>query len=277
MFTYTGGATIRFGVVGLEPGGATLDVFRSADGDEVQSAGDFSRTMSITFSAGGLPDSPEAADAVRTVVVTPDASYSPTGGAAHTFTVVLTNSDGDGVAGVTPCHRSDRRSQRRHVDHGGDVHRLLYVPSNNSGTSTCTYKGTRVRHHSLSTIWVDQTFARTTPANPTPGIDNNEPRDTSTATNTVTTAQAKFIDLTPVTSTVVVGNSQVLTAAVTDAGRHAFAVGVPITFTETGPAASPVAPPAREVRRRSTRRPTRRARRPPRSRRPARRRPAPTR
>jgi hypothetical protein len=232
VFTYSGGSTVTFGVVGLVPGGATIDVFRSADGDETQSLGDFSRTLNVTFTAGGLPDSPEAADAVRTVVVTPDTSYSPTGGAAHTFTAVLTNSSGDGVAGVTPSIAATAGPNAASGSTPASF-TASCTQSNNTGTSTCTYKGTKSGTDTV-TVWVDQTFARTSPANPSAGIDNNEPRDTATAVNTVAVAAAKVIDLTPATSTIVVGNNKTLTATVTD-GAGTPAVGVGITFSETGP------------------------------------------
>jgi hypothetical protein len=224
--------TITFGVVGLVPGAATIDAFRSADGDEVQSPGDFTRSMSVTFSAGGLPGSPEAADAVTTVAITPKTSYSPTGGAAHAFTVKLTNSSGDGVSGVTPSIGATAG-----VNAGTSTTAATYTASctqsDNTGTSTCSYRGTKSGSDTV-TVWVDQTRARTTPANPTAGIDNNEPRDTATAWNTVATAQAKLIDLTPATASVTSGTSKTLTATVTDASGTP-AAGVPITFSETGP------------------------------------------
>jgi hypothetical protein len=232
VFTYTGGAKVTFGVAGLVPGGATIDVFRSADGDETQSPGDFSRSLAVTFTDGGLPDSPEAANAVRTVVVTPETSFSPVGGAAHTFTAVLANSNGDGVAGVIPSIAATAGPNAATAS-AAATYTASCTASSNTGTSTCTYKGTKSGTDTV-TIWVDQTFARTSPSNPTAGIDNNEPRDTATATTTVTAAQAKTIDLTPATATVVVGGSQVLTATVTDAAGTP-AVGVGVAFTENGP------------------------------------------
>jgi hypothetical protein len=232
VFTYSGGGTITFGVVGLVPGGATIDVFRSADGDETQSPGDFSRTLNLTFTAGGLPGSVEAADAVRTVNATPETSFQATGGPAHTFTVVVTNASGDGVAGVTPSIAATAGPNAATAS-AAATYTASCTVSGNSGTSTCTYRGTKSGTDTV-TIWVDQTIARTSPANPTGGIDNNEPRDTVTATNTVSAAAAKFIDLTPATSTIVVGNNRVLTATVTDASGTP-ASGVGITFTENGP------------------------------------------
>jgi hypothetical protein len=232
VFTYSGGATITFGVAGLVPGGAVIDVFRSVDGDEVQSPGDFSRSQNVTFSAGGLPDSTEAADAVTSVVVTPEASYSPTGGAAHTFTAVLTNSSGDAVSGVTPSIAAFTGPNAATAT-AADTFTASCTRSNNVGTSTCTYQATRSGTDTV-TIWVDQTRARTAPANPTAGVDNNEPRDTSTATFTVPAGSTKFLDLTPDTATVIIGTNKVLTATATDANGTP-AVGVGITFTETGP------------------------------------------
>jgi hypothetical protein len=232
VFTYTSGSTVTFGVAGLTTGGVTIDAFRSADGDEVQNAGDFSRTMSVTFSAGGLPDSPEAANAVRTVAVTPKTSFQQVGGASHTFTAVLTNSSGDGVAGVTPSIAATAGPNAATASVAAS-YTASCTASNNSGTSTCTYRGTKTGTDTV-TIWVDQTFARTSPANPTAGIDNNEPRDTASATTTPAAAQAKTIALTPKTSTVVAGNNKVLTATVTDASGTPVA-GVGVTFTENGP------------------------------------------
>jgi hypothetical protein len=232
VFTYTSGSTITFGLAGLTTGGATVDVFRSADGDETQNTGDFSRTLSVTFSAGGLPDSPEAANAVRTVVLTPDTSFQPLGGAAHTFTAVLTNSNNDGVAGVTPSIAATAGPNAATASVAASF-TASCTATNNSGTSTCTYRGAKSGTDTV-TVWVDQTFARTAPANPTAGIDNNEPRDTAAATTTASTAAAKTLVLTPATSSVVAGNNKVLTATVTDASGTAVA-GVGVTFTENGP------------------------------------------
>jgi hypothetical protein len=236
VYVYNGGGgaspNVTFGVAGLVPGGATIDVFRSVDGDEVQSAGDLSRSLNVSFTAGGLPDSTQAADAVTKVVITPSSSFSPTGGAAHTFSVLLTNSSGDGVSGVTPSIKPTAGPNAATSTTAGTF-TASCTRTDNSGTSTCTYKGTKSGADTV-TVWVDQTSARTAPATPTSGIDNNEPRDTATATNTVPAAQAKFIDLTPATSTLVGGNSTVLTATTTDASGTP-ATGVGITFSETGP------------------------------------------
>jgi hypothetical protein len=232
VFTYTSGSTITFGVVGLTTGGATIDVFRSADGDEVQNSRDFSRSVTVPVTAGGLPDSPEAANAVRTVLISPDASFQQVGGAAHTFTVALTNANGDGVAGVTPSIAATAGPNAASASAAASFTASCGM-SNNAGTATCTYKGTKTGTDTV-TVWVDQTFARTQPANPTSGIDNNEPRDTATATTTPAASQAKVIDLLPATSTVVVGNNKVLTATVTDASGTPVA-GVGVTFTENGP------------------------------------------
>lgn len=224
--------TITFGVVGLVAGGATIDVFRSADGDEVASPGDFSRSIGVTFTAGGLPGSPEAADAVTTIAVTPKTSYSPTGGAAHTFTVKLTNSSGDSVSGVTPSIAATAGPNAA-TNTAAATYTASCTQSDNTGTSTCTYRGTKSGSDTV-VVWVDQTRARTAPANPTAGIDNNEPRDTATAVNTVASAQAKLIDLTPATASVTSGTTRTLTATVTDAAGTP-AAGVQITFTEAGP------------------------------------------
>ncbi|MBK5306736.1 MAG: hypothetical protein JJD92_08630 [Frankiaceae bacterium] len=236
VFAYNGtnsaSTTMTFGVVALQPGGATIDVFRSADGDETQSAGDLSRSLNVSFTDGGLPDSNQAVDAVRTVVVTPEASFSPTGGAAHTFTVQLTNSSDDGVTGVTPSIKATAGPNAATATAASTFTASCTV-SNNAGTSTCTYRGTKSGTDTV-TIWVDQTSARTSPDNPTAGLDRNEPSDTATATQTVVAGQAKVIDLTPATSTMVAGTDKVLTATVTDANGTP-AVGVGITFTETGP------------------------------------------
>jgi hypothetical protein len=223
---------ITFGVVGLTPGAATIDAFRSADGDEVQSPGDLSRSMNVTFTAGGLPGSPEAADAVTAVAITPKTSYSPTGGAAHTFTVKLTNSSGDGVSGVTPSIAATAGPNAA-TSTAAATYTASCTQSDSTGTSTCTYRGTKSGSDTV-TVWVDQTRARTAPANPTPGIDNNEPRDTATAVNTVASAQAKVIDLAPATATVVSGTNKPLTATVGD-GTGTPAAGVQVTFTESGP------------------------------------------
>jgi adhesin/invasin len=227
----SGSTTITFGVVGLVPGGATIDVFRSADGDEVQSSGDLSRSLSVTFTAGGLPGSVQAADAVRTVVVSPKQSYSPVGGAAHTFTALLTNASGDGVSGVTPSIAATAGPNAPTSAVPAGTFTASCTTSSNSGTSTCTYKGTKSGVDTI-TIWVDQTVART--PKPSAGLDPNEPSDTATATTTATVAQAKLIDLTPKTSSVTAGASKVLTATVTDANGTPVA-GVPITFSESGP------------------------------------------
>jgi hypothetical protein len=234
VYTYdgrTGGSTtITFGVVGLVPGGATLDVFRSVDGDELQSPQDLSRTLGVTFSDGGLPDSDGAVDAVRTVAITPKTSFSPTGGAAHSFTVLLTNANNDGVTGVTP-QISATAGPNAATSTTAATFTASCTTSNNSGTSTCTYRGTKSGSDTV-TVWVNQTGARTT--TPTLGLDANEPRDTATATNTVAAGQTKTIKITPKTASVVAGTSTVLTAATTDPSGTP-ATGVQITFTESGP------------------------------------------
>lgn len=235
VYTYdgrTGASTvITFGVVGLTAGGATLDVFRSADGDEVKSPGDFSKTQAITFSAGGLPGSTQAADAVTGLAITPKQSFSPSGGAAHTFSVQLTNSAGDGVTGVTPAITATAGPNAPTTAVPAGTFTASCGVSDNSGKATCTYSGTKSGTDTV-TIWVNQTAART-PA-PTTGLDQNEPRDTATATSTVGTGQAKVITLAPKTSSTVSGTTKQLTATVVDANGTP-ASGVPITFTESGP------------------------------------------
>jgi hypothetical protein len=236
VYVYNGGGSaspnITFGVAGLVPGGTTIDVFRSVDGNEVQSPGDLSRSLNVSFTAGGLPDSTQAADAVTKVVITPSSSFSPTGGAAHTFSVALTNSSGDGVSGVTPSIAATVGPNAPTSTTAGTF-TASCARSDNGGTSTCTYKGTKSGTDTV-TVWVDQTSARTAPATPTTGLDNNEPRDTASATNTVAAAAAKFIDLTPATSTLVAGGTKVQTATTTDANGTP-ATGVAVTFSETGP------------------------------------------
>jgi hypothetical protein len=226
-----GNTTITFGVVALTSGGATLDVFRSADGDETKSPGDLSKTQSITFSAGGLPGSPQAADAVTTVVVTPEQSFSPSGGAAHSFSVQLTNSAGDGVTGVTPRIAATAGPNAPTGAVPAGTFTASCGVTDNSGKATCTYSGTRSGTDTV-TVWVNQTAART--PSPGPGLDPNEPRDTAAATSTVGTGQAKTITLAPKTSSTVSGTSRQLTATVADVNGTP-AAGVPITFTESGP------------------------------------------
>ena len=235
VFVYNGAnnasTTITFGVVGLVPGGATIDAFRSADGDEVQNAtGDYSRSLNVTFSAGGLPGSTQAADAVTKVAITPQSSYSPTGGAAHSFSVLLTNSAGDGVSGVTPAIAAFSGPNAATTT-AASTYTATCTATNNAGTATCSYKGTKSGTDTV-TVWVDQTRART--PNPTGGLDSGEPRDTATATTTVSTAQARVIDLVPATANVTSGTTKVLTATVTDAAGTP-ASGVAVTFTESGP------------------------------------------
>jgi hypothetical protein len=226
-----GNTTISFGVAGLTAGGATLDAFRSADGDEVKSAGDFSRTQAITFSAGGLPGSPQAADAVTSVAITPKQSFSPSGGPAHSFAVQLNNASGDGLAGVTPSIAATAGPNAPTMAVPAGTFTASCAASDNSGKATCTYSGTKSGTDTV-TIWVDQTAART--PRPTAGLDANEPRDTATATSTVGTGQAKVITLAPKTSSTVSGTSKQLTATVVDANGTP-ASGVPLTFTEGGP------------------------------------------
>lgn len=234
VFVYDGrqgaSTTITFGVVGLVPGRATIDAFRSSDGDEVKNAGDFSKSIAVTFSDGGLPGSTQAADAVRAVAVTPRTSYSPTGGAAHTFSVLLTNANGDGVSGVTPRIMATAGPNAPTSTTNGTFSGSCTV-SDNTGTSTCTYAGIKSGSDTV-TVWVDQTSART--PTPTGGIDPNEPRDNATAVSTVASAQAKLITISPKTGSVVSGTPQVITVAVTDANGTP-AVGVAVTFSEAGP------------------------------------------
>jgi hypothetical protein len=216
----SGGSTaVTFGVAGLVSGGARIDVFRSADGDETQSSGDLTRSLSVQLSEGGLPESPQAADAVTSLVASPEQSYSPQGSTAHAFAVQLSNSSGDGIAGITPLVRSTSGVN-------GTCSR-----SSNTGVSTCTFPTSKAGAEQL-TFWVNQTRAHT--PEPTLGLDPGEVRDTATATTTSPVSAARFVDLTPATATVVQGDSQQYTARVTDANGVPVA-GVGLAFTETGP------------------------------------------
>ena len=218
------GTAVTFGIAGRVPGGARIDAFRDTDSDGVQDPGELSRTLSVAFSAGGLPDSPEAADAITTVKVTPAQSYSPVGGAAHAFSVLLTNSSGDGVAGIMPVLRPTAGPNT-------STYTASCTRSGNNGVATCTYTGQKPGADTL-TVWVNQTRTRT--PSPTLGLDPNEPRDTVTATTTALVASARFVDLTPATATITGGGTQQLTATVTDANGVPVA-GVGLAFTETGP------------------------------------------
>jgi hypothetical protein len=224
-------SVITFGVTARVPGGVKIDVFRSADGDETQSNGDLSRSTTVTFTAGGLPGSTEAADAVTGLKITPTQSYSPQGGAAHTFSVLLTNGSGNGVSGVTPQIRATAGPNAPTNAAPNGTFTASCTMSGNDGVSTCTYAG-QSRGSDTITVWVNQTRART--AQPTLGLDQNEPRDTATATTTAPVAAARFVDLTPATATVTQGGSQVFTATVTDANGVPVA-GVGLAFSETGP------------------------------------------
>ena len=224
-------SVITFGVTALVPGSVKIDVFRSADGDETQSSGDLSRTKTVSFTAGGLPDSTEAADAVTTVKATPAQSYSPQGGAAHSFSVLLTNSSGDGVSGVTPQIRATAGPNAPTSAAPNGTFTASCTRSGNAGVSTCTYTGTKAAVDTL-TIWVNQTRTRT--PSPTLGLDTGEPRDTVTATTTAPLASARTLTLTPDTATVLIGSAQQFTATVTNADGVPVA-GVGIAFTETGP------------------------------------------
>jgi len=234
VFVYDGrrgdSTVVTFGAVGLVPGRASIDAFRSADGDEVQSPGDYAKSLAVTFTDGGLPGSPQAADAVRAVAVTPKTSYSPVGGPAHVFSALLTNASGDGVAGVRPAIAATAGPNAA-TSTTNATFTASCTSSDNAGRSTCTYSGSKSGSDTI-TVWVDQTTART--PTPTAGIDPNEPRDTATAVSTVGTGQAKLIDLLPATDTVAGGQSKVLTATATDANGTP-AAGVAITFSETGP------------------------------------------
>ncbi|MCA1720143.1 MAG: hypothetical protein LC779_03245, partial [Actinobacteria bacterium] len=210
---------VTFGVAGRVPGGARIDVFRSADGDETQSSGDYARSLNVSFSAGGLPDTPQAADAIVNLVATPEQSYSPQGGAAHTFAVRLTNASGDGVAGVIPLLRSAAGTS-------GTCTR-----SGNDGIATCTFPTAKAGTEQL-TVWVNQTKAHT--ADPTLGFDPGEVHDTASATTTSPVSAARFVDLTPESATATAGTSQQFTARVTDNNGVPVA-GVGLGFSETGP------------------------------------------
>jgi adhesin/invasin len=234
VYVYDGRAgastTLTFGVAGLVAGGATLDVFRSADGDEVQSAGDPSRTLNVTFTAGGLPGSTQAADAVSTAALSPKTSYAPTGGAAHAFTAQLTNASGDGVSGVMPQIQATAGPNAPTTTTAGTFTASCGI-SDNSGASACTYKGTKSGTDTV-TVWVDQTVART--PRPTAGLDANEPRDTASAVTTVAASQAKVIGLAPKGTSMTGGTTKAFTATVTDINGTP-ATGVAVSFTETGP------------------------------------------
>lgn len=222
---------ITFGVAGLVTGGAKIDVFRSADGDETQNNNDLSRSLNVTFTAGGLPGSTEAADAVNTVKATPTQSYSPQGGAAHSFAVAVTNSSGDGVAGVTPVIRATAGPNAPSTATPAGSFTASCTSTGNDGVSTCTYTGQRPGSDTI-VIWVNQTRART--PNPSLNLDQNEPRDTATATTTAPISAARFVDLTPASATASAGNSQAFTARVTDVNGVPVA-GVGLAFSETGP------------------------------------------
>ena len=228
VFLYDGrngaSTSITFGVAALVPGGARLDVFRSGDGDETLSAGDPSRGLDLSFTSGGLPGSVEAADAVTGVQVTPTSSYSVQGGAAHRFSVVLTNASGDGVAGDTPQIRPTGGPNASSFT-------ASCTRSGNDGSSTCTYSGTN-RGTDTIAIWVNQTKART--ANPTLGLDPGEANATVTATTTAPVSAARFVDLNPPSATLAQGSSSQFVATVTDSGGVPVA-GVGLTFSETGP------------------------------------------
>jgi hypothetical protein len=221
----SGASTVlTFGVAGLVPGSARIDVFRSGDGDETQSAGDAARSLDVSFTAGGLPGSVEAADAVTSVRATPTQSYSVQGGATHKFAVTLTNSSGDGIAGITPQIRPTSGPNTGSFT-------ASCTRSGNDGSSTCTYSGTN-RGTDTIAIWVNQTKART--ANPTLGFDSGEANASVTATTTAPVSAARFVDLTPPTASVAQGGSSTFVAAVTDSGGAPVA-GVGLTFSETGP------------------------------------------
>src|SRR4051794_2492197 len=203
----TGASTvITFGVTGLIPGGAHLDVFRSGDGDETVSSGDPARSLDVSFTAGGPPGSVAAADAVTSLRATPAQSYTVQGGTAHRFTVVLTNASGDGVAGDTPQIKPTSGPNTGSFT-------ASCTRSGNDGTSTCTYSGTN-RGSDTVAIWVNQTAART--PNPTLGLDPNEPNATVTATTTAPVSAARFLDLTPASASIAQGSSAAFVATVTD-------------------------------------------------------------
>lgn len=228
VYVYDGRAgaatAVTFGIAGRVPGGARIEAFRSADGDETQSAGDLARSLDVSFTAGGLPDSAEAADAVTSLTAAPSASYSPLGGAAHSFTVTLKNASGDGVAGDVPQIRPTSGANT-------STFTASCSRSDNDGVSTCTFRGTRAGTDNVA-IWLNQTSART--ASPTLGLDANEPNAAVTATTTASIASARFVDLTPATANVAGGSSAPFIATVTDANGVPVA-GVGLTFTETGP------------------------------------------
>ena len=215
---------ITFGVAGLVPGGARIEAFRDVDNDRVQDAGELSRSLGVALSAGGLPDSPEAADAITTVKVTPAQSYKPQGGAAHSFSVLLTNSAGDGVAGIMPVLRPTAGPNTT-------TYTASCTRSGNNGVAACTYTGQKPGADTL-VVWVNQTKTRT--PSPTLGLDANEPRDTVTATTTALVAAARFVDLTPATASLTGGGTQQLTATVSDANGVPVA-GVGLAFSESGP------------------------------------------
>ena len=221
---------LTFGVAGLVPGGARIEAFRSANGDETQNSGDLSRALNVTYSAGGLPDSTEAADAVTTVTSTPRTSFSPQGGPAHSFAVQLGNAAGDGVSGATPVIVATAGPNAATASRAASF-TASCTRSGNDGSSTCSYTGQRPGTDSV-TIYVNQTRSRT--PNPTLGLDSNEPRDTVSATTTAPVSAARFVDLTPASATATAGGSRDFTATVTNVDGVVVA-GVGLAFSETGP------------------------------------------
>lgn len=237
-FVSSGGRVV-FGVVGLLPDArATVDAFvdtnanfsRNDDTDAELEDTVVATQRTVTFTPGGAPGSADAANAVRTVELTPEETFAALSGgsATHTYRAVLRNANGDRVAGVTPRILSTAGPNAAAAGSSGAA---CSATGNEGEQATCTFSAT-VAGTDTVTAFVNQTTG-----SPTGGLDSTEPKDAATATTTpppVGAANARRLVVTPENVTVVAGQSREVVATVQDV-NGAPAQGVAVTFAENGP------------------------------------------
>jgi hypothetical protein len=219
-FNYSGAnPSVTFGVVGLVPGGATINAHHvGLDKD--------SNEATAEFRSGGRPRPLyfESTNAARSISVEPVDSVKPIASATHTFKVTVRNATGDTLLGVEPSFIV--------VSGPGTNTSPRNCPfTDNSGVSTCSYTSTSSGVDNL------KFFVNQSTGSPTVGPDPTEPQTNATATTTAPPVGPQFaytIDLTPDQATTPANGTRTFVAAVT-AKSGAPAQGVPLSIVETGP------------------------------------------
>jgi hypothetical protein len=226
---------IRVGVVGLTSGGATINAFfdtntpldpncflSNSTGDYVQNCGEPGTSVDFKITPGGLPGADTTAVAVATIDLDP-ANGLGAPNAPQTFSAILRNNQGDTVRGVTPRAKVGTTGANPTASPS-------CTQSDNNGVSTCTFTGINPGSDQI-TVWVQK-------AGGTAGIDANEVSRQTTRTTTkpaVNASEARYLDLTPKTSSLQSGKSATFTATITDVnGAPARQVSVVFTKSSQG-------------------------------------------